>query len=89
MTPRFAIRPAEWPRDRAAAASFIDGLQHYEHDIEPNRRIAAAVGTDYLDELLAAVDRHGGIVRIAEADGRAVGWVVAWLDLAETYVVAE
>jgi hypothetical protein len=66
----FAIRDAQWPRDRAAAVSFIDGLQRYEHGIEPDRRIGAAVGAEYFDVLLAAVAGHGGIVYIAEAGGR-------------------
>jgi GNAT superfamily N-acetyltransferase len=82
------IRDAAWPGDREAAVSFIDGLQRYEHGIEPNRRIDAAVGAEYCDVLLAAVAEHGGIVRIAELDGRAIGWAVAWNELDAMYVVA-
>lgn len=83
------IRDAVWPDDREVAVSFIDGLQHFEHGVEPNRRIDAAVGSEYLDVLLAAVAEHEGIVRIAELDGRAIGWAVAWHDLDDMYVVAE
>lgn len=85
----FAIRDALWPQDRQAAVSFIDALQRYEHGFEPNRRIDAAVGTEYFDVLLAAVAEHHGIVRIAEAGGRAIGWTVAWQELDNLYVVAE
>jgi GNAT superfamily N-acetyltransferase len=84
-----AIRDAVWPGDRKAAVSFIDGLQRYEHGVEPNRRIDASVGAEYLDVLLAAVAEQDGIVRIAELDGRAIGWGVAWHDLDDMYVVAE
>ncbi len=83
------LRDAVWPGDRKAAVSFIDGLQRYEHGVEPNRRIDASVGAEYCDVLLAAVAEHDGIVRIAELDGGAIGWVVAWHDLDDMYVVAE
>jgi len=81
------IRDAVWPDDRAAALSFIDGLQAYEHAVEPNRRIDAEVAAEYFGVLMKAVDGYGGIVRIAETDGRAVGWAVAWRDLDDLYVV--
>jgi GNAT superfamily N-acetyltransferase len=83
------IRDAVWPDDRKATISFIDGLQHYEHGVEPNRRIDAAVGPEYFDVLIAAVAEHDGIVRIAEIGGRAIGWAVAWHDIDDMYVVAE
>jgi GNAT superfamily N-acetyltransferase len=83
------IRDAVWPDDREAAISFIDGLQRHEHAIEPNRRIDAVVGAEYFDVLIAAVAKHGGIVRIAELDGRAIGWAVGWHDIDDMYVVAE
>lgn len=83
------IRDAIWPDDRDAAIRFIDGLQRYEHVLEPNRRVDAAVGGEYFDVLLAAVAEHGGIVRVAEADGRAIGWAVAWPELDAAYVVPE
>ena len=85
----FVIRDAEWPRDREAGIAFIDALQLYEHAFEPNRRIDPAVGADYFDVLLAAVAQHGGIVRIAEAGGRAIGWAAAWPELDSLYVVED
>ncbi|HWA89399.1 MAG TPA: GNAT family N-acetyltransferase [Rhizomicrobium sp.] len=72
------IRDAVWPRDREAAIGFIEALQRFEHAFEPNRRVDDGIGAEYFEVLMAAVVRQGGIVRIAEQDGRAVGWAVAW-----------
>jgi GNAT superfamily N-acetyltransferase len=82
------IRDAIWPDDRAAATSFIDKLQAYEHAFEPNRRIDTRVGAEYFEVMMTAVRDRGGIVRVAEAGGRAVGWAVAWPDNDELYVEA-
>ncbi|MBV9991700.1 MAG: GNAT family N-acetyltransferase [Alphaproteobacteria bacterium] len=83
------IRDAVWPDDRAAALRFIDGLQRFEHALQPNRRIDDKVGAEYFDLLMKAVDEDGGIVRIAEHDGRAVGWAVAWPENDALYVREE
>ena len=50
----FTIRDARWPDDEAAAISFIDALQKYEREFEPNRRIDAQVGADYFEVLRSA-----------------------------------
>ena len=81
------IRDAVWPRDRAAALSFIDGLQKVEYAYEPNRRLDAKVAAEFLDVLMNELAERHGIVRIAERDGRALGWAVAWPDLDDVYVV--
>jgi GNAT superfamily N-acetyltransferase len=83
----FSIRDAQWPRDEKAVLAFIDGLQRYEHRFEPNRRIDAAVAVEYRDVLMKAVAEKGGIVRVAEADGHAVGWAMGWPELDALYVV--
>jgi GNAT superfamily N-acetyltransferase len=85
----FTIRDAIWPQDREAAIGFIDGLQHFERRYEANLRIDVSVGADYLEVLLGEVTRRGGIVRIAESEGRAIGWAVAWAEDDNVYVVAE
>lgn len=85
----FTIRDAVWPQDKAAAIGFIDGLQQFERRFEPNRRIDPAVGAEYFEILLGDVTRRGGIVRVAESEGRAIGWAVAWAEDDDIYVVAE
>ena len=44
---------------------------------------------EFLDVLMGDVLKHNGIVRIAEVDGIASGWAVAWPDLDDMYVVPE
>jgi GNAT superfamily N-acetyltransferase len=82
----FAIRDARWPGDRAAAISFIHGLQVFEKQFEANRRVDDSVAGEYFDVMMARVAAHDGIVRIAEADGRAIGWAVAIVENNSIYV---
>jgi GNAT superfamily N-acetyltransferase len=82
------IRDAVWPQDEAAALSFIDGSQAFEHAFEPNRRLDARVAAEFLPVLMKAMADHRGIARIAERDGRAIGWVVAWPEDDDLYVIA-
>src|ERR1700679_1444858 len=43
----FRIRDIVLPQEKAAALSFIDGSQRYEHRIEPNRRLDDAVAAEH------------------------------------------
>jgi ribosomal protein S18 acetylase RimI-like enzyme len=85
----FTIRDAVWPQDEAAALSFIDGSQAYEHAFEPNRRLDGRVAAEFLPVLMKAMADHHGIARMAERDGRAIGWVVAWPEDDDLYVIAQ
>lgn len=84
---RYTIRDARWPEDEAAAISFIDGLQKFEHEMESNRRIDPQVGEDYFAVLMARVAEHQGRVFTAEQDGVAVGWAVFLIDDDPVYIV--
>jgi GNAT superfamily N-acetyltransferase len=83
----FTIRDARWPDDQAAATSFIDGLQKYEVQFEPNRRIDPQVGADYFSELMKRVRENRGRVFIAEQNGGAVGWAVFLIEQEAIYIV--
>ncbi|HEY1963064.1 MAG TPA: GNAT family N-acetyltransferase [Rhizomicrobium sp.] len=83
----FTIRDARWPEDEAATVSFIDGLQKFEYQFEPNRRIDPHVGADYFRELMKRVAENEGRVFVAEEDGAAVGWAVFLMEQQEVYVV--
>jgi len=84
----FVIRDAELPRDRATMLDFILGLQHFEHQFEPNRRLDAAVAEDYLAPLLRTIAEKGGRIFIAEdAGGRPIGWGVVHEDADDIYVI--
>src|SRR5689334_11263875 len=83
----FTIRDARWPEDEPAAVSFIDGLQKYEHEFEPNRRIDPRVGKDYFRELMKRVADNEGRVLIADQGGDAVGWAVFLVEQEAVYVI--
>jgi GNAT superfamily N-acetyltransferase len=84
-----SIRAARLPDDRDAILAFIDGLQHFEHTIEPDRRIDAAVAAEFFDQLMGRVKSDGGAALIAEEEGRAIGWAVVLPQENDVYVVAE
>jgi GNAT superfamily N-acetyltransferase len=84
-----SIRDARLPEDELAFAGFIDALQLHEHAFEPDRRIDAQAGRDYLAVLLKRVLEQKGRIFVAEMDGRAVGWAVFVEDSAPLYVIAE
>ncbi len=83
------IRDARFPADRDIALGFIAALQQFEHAFEPNRRLDEAVAAEFLDILLRSVAEKSGIVRVAERDGEAIGWAVAFAEEDDIYVVAE
>jgi GNAT superfamily N-acetyltransferase len=83
------IRDAQWPQDREAAKGFIDGSQRFEKAFEPNRRVDGAVAEAFIDELLGEMTKNAGIARIAQVEGRAVGWVVAWPETGAAFILEE
>jgi GNAT superfamily N-acetyltransferase len=89
MGKSFHIRDAKFPDDKAACVAFIDGLQKYEHALEPDRRIDAKVGEEYFAELMARLEKHAGRIFIAESEGKPVGWAVFVIDTLEIYVVED
>jgi GNAT superfamily N-acetyltransferase len=83
-----SIRAVRLPEDRDAILAFIDGLQHFEHAIEPDRRTDAMVAGEFFDQLMGRVAKDGAAL-IAEEDGCAVGWAVVLPEENDVYVVAE
>jgi GNAT superfamily N-acetyltransferase len=81
------IRDACWPQDEWAAVSFIDGLQKFEHQFEPNRRIDPQVGHDYFAILMGRVAESEGRVFIAEDQVGPVGWAVFLVEKDAVYIV--
>ncbi|HTQ14497.1 MAG TPA: GNAT family N-acetyltransferase [Rhizomicrobium sp.] len=82
------IREAVWPRDEAAALGFIMGSQHFEHAIEPNRRLDAPVAGEHLKVLKGRVAENGGKFFVVEGeDGEAAGWGVVYLQDDDVFVV--
>ena len=85
-----SIRDGDLVRDRVLALGFIDGLQAYEHTVEPNRRLDASVAADHLAKMMRDAAARPNKVFVAEADGgTALGWAVVLENQDEIYVVAE
>ena len=83
------IREARLPDDEAACLLFIAGLQAYEHQFEPDRRIDPAVAEDYFVVLIKRVAEHQGRILIAEMGGVAIGWAVFVVEQNAIYVVED
>ena len=86
----FRIREARLPQDIPAIHAFILGLQNFEHDLEPNRRLDPAVAADYFDVLEKKIRETDGAILIAENEhGHPIGWAAAHEGEADIYVVPE
>jgi GNAT superfamily N-acetyltransferase len=82
------IRPARVPGDLPAMLSFIDGLQAFEHTVEPNRRLDTTVAAEHMAVLEKRLAERGGVIFIAEDAGSAVGWAVVHETEDDVFVVA-
>jgi GNAT superfamily N-acetyltransferase len=85
----FRIRDLNMPDDKTAALSFILGSQHYEHAVEPDRRLDSAVADEHYAELIERVATNRGRVFIAEENGCAIGWAVFLVERKPVFVVEE
>ena len=86
----FRIREGRLPDDEAIGRSFIMGLQAFEKQMEPDRRIDPAVGGEFLAVLAARVAERQGRIYIAEdGAGAAIGWACCFTDEDDVYVEAE
>jgi GNAT superfamily N-acetyltransferase len=85
----FRLRDFDPTTDRAAALSFIDGSQAYEHAFEADRRIDSTVANDYLAALMGNVADQQGRVWVAEDAGQVIGWGVFVIGQSEVFVVEE
>lgn len=67
--------------DRAALEAMMAALQEVERALHPeSRRPGAAMAADHLTYLLDQVAAHLGCCLIAEADGTAVGFLIAFVE---------
>jgi GNAT superfamily N-acetyltransferase len=83
----FRIRNADQVRDRAAMLSYVDGLQAFEHAVEPNRRLDGTVAADHMAVLDKRLAERGGAIFIAEDDNGPLGWSVVHETVDDIYVV--
>ena len=87
MEKPFRIRVGDPQRDRSAMLSFIDGLQAFEHAMEPNRRLDDTVAADHMGVLEKRLAERGGAMFIAEDDSGLLGWSVVHETLDDLFIV--
>lgn len=85
----FTIRPFDASRDRAAALTFIDGSQAFEHAFEPNRRLDGEVAAEWYGILRERVAAGRGRIFVADDGGRAIGWGIVIVEMHPLYVVSD
>lgn len=83
------IRQADIERDRLALQSFILGSNTYEAQFESDRRLDAAVGEEFLPELVERATTKQGRIFVAEDGNALLGWAVCYVEQEETYVKPE
>ena len=81
-----SIRSVRLPDDKIAILSFIDGMQQFEHALEPDRRVDSAVAEEFFAEIFARLKARGGVALIWEEQGSPVGWATAHRDENDVYV---
>ncbi len=82
------IRAARLPEDRTAILSFIDGMQHFEHAVEPDRRIDSSVAAEFYADIFARLEARSGVALVAEDQDELLGWSVVYRDENDIYVEA-
>lgn len=80
------IRDARLPEDRSAILSFIDGMQQFEHAIEPDRRIDSSVAAEFFAEIFARLKARSGAAYVPEDNDELLGWAVVYRDENDVYV---
>jgi GNAT superfamily N-acetyltransferase len=83
------IRLARLPKDKPVILAFIDGMQRFEHAIEPDRRIDAAVTEEFFTDIFARLAEKAGVAFIAEEGGEKLGWAAAYREQNDVYVRAD
>lgn len=81
------VRPARLPEDKAAILEFIWGLQRYEAGFEYDRRLDPAYGEDQFADLMKLAEK--GVIFLAEAEGKPLGWVLVIESASPPYVIPE
>ena len=83
----FRIRPGDPKRDRATMLAYVDGLQAFEHALEPNRRLDDTVAADHMGVLETRLAERGGAIFFAEDDSGPLGWSVVHEMMDDLFVI--
>jgi GNAT superfamily N-acetyltransferase len=80
------IREARLPQDEPAILSFIQGLQDYEAEFEPNRRRDPNFAADHWRDVQHRCAEKHGAMYVAVDDGKPVGWAFAYEEHGELFI---
>jgi len=83
------IRPARLPEDKPELLAFIEGMQRFEHAIEPDRRIDAGVAEEFFTDIFTRLAEKKGVAFIAEEGGEKLGWAAVYREQNDVYVRAD
>jgi len=67
--------------------AYIDGLQAFEHALEPNRRLDATVAAEHMAVLDKRLAERGGAIFFAEDESGPLGWAVVHEAVDDIYVI--
>jgi len=83
------VRDADLTHDRPAFQRFILGSNTVEAQFASDRRLDAAVGEEFLPELIERAASKQGRIFVAEEAGIVIGWAVCYVNQEEIYVRPE
>jgi ribosomal protein S18 acetylase RimI-like enzyme len=67
------------PADFAAVVVFVEAIQEHERIHVPDLKSGTEIGMSYTNLLLRSVAERNGCMMIARGEGRAIGFVCAWV----------
>ncbi len=80
------IREIRLPQDEPAILAFIQGLQDYELRFEANRRRDPGFAADHWRDAQHRCAEKHGVMLVAEAGGKPVGWAFAYEAHGELFI---
>jgi GNAT superfamily N-acetyltransferase len=80
------VRDASLPQDEPAILSYIQQLQDFEAQFEPNRRRDPAFAVDHWRDVQHRCAEKHGAMFIAEQGGNPVGWAFAYEEHGELFI---
>jgi ribosomal protein S18 acetylase RimI-like enzyme len=84
----FVIEPFQ-PTDLPRIVAFVAAVQEHERSSVPDLRPGAEIGAEYADIIVRNAAEKDGVILLAKAAGKAVGFACAWIDVDRDPLVRE
>jgi ribosomal protein S18 acetylase RimI-like enzyme len=68
------------PSDLQAIQTFVEAIQKYERKQVPELKPGIQIGASYAQILLDTIAKKQGLMFIARASGKAIGFICAWIE---------